>query len=181
MNLLQGCDLGVFVYLTTRGIALALIFSFIRTGRRLIHTAKDELANSTTRFQTDRKGVRVIKFQGDLALEARVDPARILNKEADASDGTATLHEGGQVVRQTDILHRSRKQKRVGRDDDAGTLNLPVHNLAIEVDRVHLAVFDNQIVVAETHVDAGWLNGVLVDGIYSQLARLHHPLEGRVG
>ncbi len=46
----------------------------------------------------------------------------------------------------------------------------PVDDLAVEIDGVHLAVFDHQEMIAEAAIDAGGLNRLLIEGTDPQLA-----------
>src|SRR3990167_4235851 len=71
------------------GAALVLVFAAVGAYARGGEAGQDELADAPARREFQRQAVGVVEFQRQGALEARVDPAGVLDEEAHPAHGAS--------------------------------------------------------------------------------------------
>ncbi len=113
-----GLDFGVEVDARACGDALALVFPAVGLFDVLVGEREDELADAASGFDAHGGGIGVVEFEGDGAFESGVDPAGVLDEEAEAADGAAALDEGGEVVGQPDDLDGGGEDEAACGDDE---------------------------------------------------------------
>lgn len=160
--------------------SLALVLSAIGVVGLLIHLAEHELADPASGAKLDRQRIGIVEFERDVALKSGIDPAGVLNEQTEPTDGTPTLDESCEIVGQLHPFHGRGQNKGVGRKGDLIALELPVADLGVEVDRLHVEIIDNQKVVAQAAINGSRLNALLDQGLDDKVPRLQHRFEGPV-
>ena len=93
-------DFGVEVNTGAGRDALALVFPAVGLLDGLVGECEDKLADAPSGFDAHWGGIGVVEFEADGAFESGVDPAGVLDEEAEAADGAAAFDKGGEVVGQ---------------------------------------------------------------------------------
>ena len=152
------------------GVALVLVFSLVRRGGGAVHAGKNQLADASAGLQADGQAVGVVQFERNGAGKAGVDPACILDEEADAPDGAASLDKGGQVVGQANAFEGGGQQERMRRDDDFALVELLVFGGGVQANGLEAVFVDLEEMAAQAQVDGGGLDLVLVQRFDAEAA-----------
>lgn len=99
----------------------------------MVHFGENQLPDSASGFQFNRKPVGVIQFKRDFSAEPRVDPSGILDKQPHSSQRTAPFDKSGEIVRQSEKLfscceYKLSGQQQVGIRLDCMVTDFPVQS-----------------------------------------------------
>ncbi len=165
---------------TADGLSLALVFTFVRGLRSLIHFAKHELANPSSGVDLEGNVIGIVELKGDLSLKSSVDPAGILDEKAHATNRAAAFDKRGEIRGEFDIFDRGCEQEGMGGDGHKVALDSVVFDLLVK-GKEGVGVFCFEEMSPEPAIDGGGLNVPGFVRAEPQFSRLDEGVQGSVG